>query len=206
MERAGPPSPAAFRSAGRRRKAVRRRSGRRRSARRIAVGSVCASAIALVSWCGLGAPATVAATSQMTRRVAQATPLCASAGTVNRLVVRRTDALPQNHFRFSFPSSVVVGEPAAVQRVARALCALPAMPRQAMSCPADFGISYQLQFSRPHEHLRAVTLDATGCQTVHGLAQLRWVARTPGFWHILGTVMGLKRPTWATFRGTGPNG
>lgn len=140
------------------------------------------------------------------RTAAPPTPLCASAGTVTRLVVHRTDAFPQNHFRFSFPASVVVTEVAAVRSVARALCALPAMPDQAMSCPAGFGITYHLQFSRAQQQFRPVNLEATGCQMVRGLAQQRWIARSPNFWRILGTAMRLENPSWATFRGTGPNG
>jgi hypothetical protein len=129
------------------------------------------------------------------------TPLCGSAGAVTLLIVRRTVAFPQNHFRFSFPSSVSVHRANAVRRVARALCALPPLPREVFGCPADFGILYHLQFVRGHQRFRVVTLDATGCQTVHGLATARWVARSPRFWQVLGVAMGLRQPAWETFRG-----
>jgi hypothetical protein len=46
---------------------------------------------------------------------------------LDRLVVQRSDAFPQNHIRFSFPASVTVSDAAQVQRVARALLALPVM-------------------------------------------------------------------------------
>ncbi len=148
----------------------------------------------------------VAAASQIGGKAESQTSLCASSGTMTRLVVRRTDEFPQNHVRFSFPSSVVVDAQAAVRKVSRALCALPAAPRGAISCPADFGITYHLHFSRAHEHYRVVVVGATGCQSVAGLEPPRSLARSPRFWRVLGTGMRLKTPSWTTFRGTGPKG
>lgn len=132
------------------------------------------------------------------------TSLCESPGTITQLVVRRTDAFPEDHFVFSFGSTVVVHRAAGARAVARALCALPAMPGKAIICPADFGIVYHLSFADAREQFRAVRLEATGCQTVRGIDQRRWIARSPHFWHVLGTAMHLDDASLATFRGSGP--
>jgi len=73
--------------------------------------------------------------------------LCRSVGNLNRLVLRRSDAFPQNHMRFSFAAEVTVTVASKVREAARALCALPRMPSGTFHCPADFGIAYHLVFS-----------------------------------------------------------
>jgi hypothetical protein len=167
------------------------------------VATVCG--VALFPVTSLVGP-TPAAASASARHAGPRTRLCESTGLVTRLVVRRTDAFPQNHFRFSFPSAVSVDDATSARKVARALCSLPPVPDTMISCPADFGISYHLQFFRGRARFRVATLDATGCQMVRGLAQGRWIARTPDFWHVLGTAMRVQRPSAATFRGSGPTG
>jgi hypothetical protein len=124
---------------------------------------------------------------------------------LDRLVVRRSDAFPQNHMRFSFPAVVTVHDPTRVQAVARALCGLPVVPEGVLFCPVDLGIVYHLAFLAPHRAFPVVTVAATGCQEVRGLGATRWVARSPGFWQILGRAMGLPRPGYASFRGGGPS-
>ena len=123
---------------------------------------------------------------------------------LDRLVVRRADALPQNHISFSFPAKVTVSDPVEVQAVARALLALPAMPSGVFYGPADLGITYRLVFATVDERFPPISVDATGTQTVRGLGGARWVARSPGFWRTLGTAMRLARPDYATFRGSMP--
>jgi len=132
--------------------------------------------------------------------------LCQAVPHLDLLVVRRTDAFPQNHFRFSFPPVVTVSDPARVRDAGTALCALPKMPKGVFNCPADFGIDYHLTFSAAGRSFRTVIVDATGCQQVQGLGPTRWVARSPSFWQLLGEAMGLSNPTNATFSGTGGNG
>ncbi len=123
---------------------------------------------------------------------------------LDRLVVRRSNAFPSNHISFSFPSVVMVSDAAHVQTVAQALLALPLMP-QGMFCPVDLGIRYHLCFFAGGDRVLTVSVSATGCQDVAGLGSpVRWVARTPGFWRSLGLAMGLSKPDYATFRGTGP--
>jgi len=123
---------------------------------------------------------------------------------LDRLVVWRTDAFPQNHFRFAFPATVAVTDPTAVQAVARALSALPPMPSGNVHCPADLGIIYRLVFAAGDQQFPVVSVDATGSETVRGLGVTRWVATSPDFWHTLGVAMGLAKPDYAIFPGSRP--
>jgi hypothetical protein len=132
------------------------------------------------------------------------TALAQALSRLDRLVVLRSDAFPQNHISFSFPAKVTVSDPLEVQAVARALLALPAMPSTAFNAPIDLGITYRLVFATADERLPPISVDATGAQVVRGLGGTRWVARSPGFWRTLGTAMGLARPEYATFRGSMP--
>ncbi|MHB8456327.1 MAG: hypothetical protein ACYDBS_01345 [Acidimicrobiales bacterium] len=157
----------------------------------------------LLAACGAGK---VAKDPPRGPKPSSAAQLCQSTQNVDRLVVQRSDAFPQNHMHFSFPSELTVSKASAVRNAARALCALPRMPSGAIACPADFGISYRLAFYVGNKALPVVGVDAAGCQEVRGAGAVRWVARSPGFWHTLGTAMGLPRPGYSTFRGTGPNG
>jgi hypothetical protein len=127
--------------------------------------------------------------------------LCGSVAGLDRLVVSRADAFAKDQFHFAFPEVVTVTDVAAVRGVARALCALPKMPRTVF-CPADWGITYQLAFSARGRTFPVVYADATGCQKVTGLGGARWTARSPQFWKTLGRAMGLAHPGQAVFAGS----
>lgn len=131
--------------------------------------------------------------------------LCDSITHLDRLVVRRHNAFPQNHRRFAFAATVSVDRAPSVQDVARALCGLPKMPRGVLFCPADLGITYHLTFSTKDRSFPAVGVEATGCQGVSGLGPTRWAARSPGFWKILGQALGLSKPDSQVFAGQGPS-
>lgn len=162
---------------------------------------------ALTALDGPGASATpLPTTTSTTAPVTSSTPLCQSVPQLDRLVVRRTDAFPQNHIRFTFPNEVTVIHAASVRSVAEALCVLPRMPSTPMYCPVDLGIVYHLTFTASGETIPTVSVEATGCQVVRGLGASRWVARSPRFWQTLGKAMGLVKADNATFRGRGPNG
>jgi hypothetical protein len=106
---------------------------------------------------------------------------------------------------FSFPANVAVANAMLVRNVARALCALPKMPSGSIHCPADFGITYHLAFFAGDREFPKVLVDSTGCASVKGIGEIRWVEQSPSFWHTLGVAMGLSTPDYATFRGSGPN-
>jgi hypothetical protein len=154
-------------------------------------------------------PAPSARLAPSARPAAVPRALCDSIDQLDRLVVRRLVALPGNHLRFSFPAVVTVSDLTAVQDAAKAVCALPVMPRKPMSCPVDLGITYRLSFSgqlppvNQAQSYGGLVASATGCEVLTGLAWTRWAARSPKFWPELGKAMGLKHPTWGTFRGSG---
>jgi hypothetical protein len=111
--------------------------------------------------------------------------LCAAVSKVDSLTVRRDGAWPANHFRFRFPRQIAVTRPQQARAVARAVCALPPMPRGVFACPADFGISYRLEFAAGGRRLAVVTVHPGGCELVTGAGQARWVEKSHGFWTVL---------------------
>ena len=120
--------------------------------------------------------------------------LCAAAGEVNSLTVTRNDTIPGNHLRFHFPRRVTTERPQQAQAVARAVCALPRMPRGTFACPADLGVSYRLEFAAAGRHFGVVTVRAGGCQQVSGAGPVRWLVHSPGFWTTLERATGVPGP------------
>lgn len=121
--------------------------------------------------------------------------LCADQGAVNHLVVTRKGIV--NHVqaqRFAFPAVVTVTSPAQARAVAKALCALPPGPTGITNCPADLGITYQLRFAADGQHFPVVKVTSTGCEIVSGAGKIRTIAKTPGFWFVLGKAMRLHAP------------
>lgn len=165
----------------------------------------------VVAGLALALAGTLASPAQAAGKLPEAVPgsgrvtsrLCGQATTVDHLVVRRVDAFPANGRHFSFPAEVIVTDQVLAVKAAEALCALPAMPAKALFCPADWGVTYRLSFSAQGYMFARVVVDATGCQSVTGLTPTRFASRTPEFWRRLGTAMGLRNPTWATFTGSG---
>lgn len=117
--------------------------------------------------------------------------LCSKQAAVTRLVVRRVTALPQNHLHFTFPAGVIVSSHARARAVAGMICGLPAVPREPMSCPAGWGVSYRLSFAAGSKTFPVVTAGAGGCGVVTGAGPARWTARVPGFWTVLAHAMGI---------------
>ncbi|HLI37664.1 MAG TPA: hypothetical protein VKV80_10015 [Streptosporangiaceae bacterium] len=147
--------------------------------------------------------------------------LCTATATLDSLTVTRTDAFPENHIRFTFPARVTVSDPASAQAVARVLCGLrgpgapaargapaaygaPAAHGAAIACPINLGVTYQLSFASPGRRFAPVSVGATGCELVRGLAATRWVRGSPLLWRTLGTAMHLPSPGNAAFRGSPP--
>lgn len=180
---------------------------RRRACGSYRIVGLAVTIFACTSICAMAENSGATTAPQSVRAAAETEPsLCESVPQLTRLVVRRTDAFPGNHIAFSFPAVVSVNDAASVRQAANALCALPRMPIVAMHCPADLGITYHLTFSAERRTFPPISIDATGCQTVRGLSEVRWVARTPGFWKVLGEAMGLTNSGRETFAGSGPNG
>jgi hypothetical protein len=180
----------------------------RSARRRIWLPGVAAAALIGLAGCGGGtanAPSskTAAPTGSASQvRSAAGGTLCADAGAVDRLTVSRVSAIPANHPRFTFPATVTITNAAQARSVARELCALQPQPGGAVACPADLGVTYRLEFATSGRSLPPVTIRAGGCEAVSGAGLARWTMRTPAFWAVLGTAMGLAHPGHAVFAGT----
>lgn len=92
--------------------------------------------------------------------------------------------------------AVTIKDPARVRQLAMDICKLPRMPGVAISCPADLGGGYVLQFSAHSNRFHAVTLRTSGCQVVSGTGpgRARWVSRKPVFWQQLAHLTGITPP------------
>jgi hypothetical protein len=143
----------------------------------------------------IGAGALVYYDHQGSTSISQDCPILAS----TQLTIQR--AKPANPERFVLPARFVVRNHHSVQAIANALCQLPAMPTGTISCPADLGPEYTFHFATNRTRFRIISLDATGCEAVSGLGNIRWVERSPGFWHQLGTALGYPRASYDSFRG-----
>jgi hypothetical protein len=104
----------------------------------------------------------------------------------------------------AFPSQVTVTTPASARAAARALCALPLLPRGVFHCPnLTIGTTYLLRFTADGRQLPAVSIEATGCEVVSGVGSARWAAKSPGFWRTLATAANLSPPGRSVFIGGG---
>lgn len=143
----------------------------------------------------IGVSALIYYNQQTSTSISQDCPILAS----TQLTVHRQK--PGNPERFVLPAKFVVRNQHSVQAIANALCQLPAMPTAAIVCPADFGPQYAFQFATNRTRFRVILLDVTGCEAVSGLGQIRWVARSIGFWHQLGTALGYPNANYDSFHG-----
>ncbi len=86
--------------------------------------------------------------------------------------------------------------------MAQSLCGLPPVPHMQLACPADFGITYTLTFAAGTHQFAPVTLNAAGCEMVHGLGAVRRVTASDLVWRRLGVAIGIPQPDQASFAGT----
>jgi hypothetical protein len=133
--------------------------------------------------------------------------LCQHTSSVTSLEIVRNQVVRVPVLQVAFPDQVTVTSPARAQAVARALCALPPMPRGVFNCPALLvGPTYQLRFTAGGRRLPPVTIEATGCEVVTGVGPARWAATSPGFWRVLATAAHLRPPGWSAFGGNSHGG
>jgi len=129
--------------------------------------------------------------------------LCRDAAAVTSLRIVRLPGPRVPQAQTGSPRPVTALSPAQARAVARALCALPAMPHGILNCPALFpGTNYQLHFAADGRALPVVTIEATGCGTVTGVGHVRQ-ALSSGFWRVLATAAGLSPPGRAVFSSPG---
>lgn len=120
--------------------------------------------------------------------------LCRDTSALTSLVVTRNHGYKVPELLPGFPSQVTVTNPALIQAVARALCALPDMPSGVFNCPALLlGTAYTLHFAMGARSLPLVLVNSTGCETVTGVGPVRKVS-SPGFWQVLSRALGVKMP------------
>lgn len=188
------------------------RSGRALRRAAVALVSVAAGLILLAA-CGTtpapgsgGAAPAGASGSPGTASTAPASAqpvLCQDVAAVTGLRIVRLPGLRVPQAQTASPGQVTVPSPAQARAVARALCALPAMPHGILNCPALFpGTSYQLHFTADGRALPVVTVEATGCDTVTGVGEARR-ALSPGFWRALATAARLSPPGQSVFSSPG---
>jgi hypothetical protein len=197
------PVPLRRTSPGNRRQAVRP------AATRLPAAALAAATVAAVVACGSGGSAppaghTASPSSPAGSGTAAASGpgLCGAATQVDSLTVQRTNALPGNHPRFTFPATEQVNNAPEARSVAQSLCALQPVPHMQIACPADFGITYRLTFAAGPRRFAPVTLNAAGCELVHGLGAARHITTSNVVWRRLGVAIGIPDPSQAAFAGT----
>ena len=176
---------------------------------------VSASPTAAASVAGSSTATSPAATSAPAASPGAASPgittqaaLCRDTASVTGLKIVRNQVVRVPVLQVGFPGQVTVASPAGARAVARALCALPPMPRAVFGCPALLiGTTYQLGFTAGGRRLPPVTIEATGCEVVTGVGPTRWATTSPGFWRVLATAAHLGPAGRSAFSGgihTGP--
>jgi hypothetical protein len=89
------------------------------------------------------------------------------------------------------PATVkVVTSAPRVLALARAVCALPRLPRGPINCPALVTGSYQLTFTVAGRKLPVVSAQLSGCEVVAGAGVVRTAAARPAFWRLLAKIAG----------------
>ncbi len=175
--------------------------------RAVPAAALAVAAAATVAACGSSSPAGTGAKAAPSSTVsgnvaASGSGLCGAATKVDSLTVQRSDALPGNHARFTFPATEKVSSAPRTQSVVQSLCALPSVGHMQVACPADFGITYRLTFVAGDHQYAPVTVSAAGCETVHGLGQVRQIRAADPVWRQLGVAIGIPHPSQAAFAGT----
>ena len=128
--------------------------------------------------------------------------LCQHTATVTGLEITRNHVIRVPQLQIAFPNQVTVTTPADARAAARALCALPLLPRGVFHCPnLTVGTTYLLRFTADGRRLPAVSIEATGCEVVSGVGPARWAAKSPGFWRTLATAADLSPPGRTVFTG-----
>ena len=185
-----------------------RRPAVRLAFRTVPAAAMAAATVAAVAACGSGsAPAaghtaSPSSSASSGNLAGNGSGLCGAAAQVDSVTVQRTNALPGNHPRFGFPATEKVSNAAQARSVAQSLCALQPVSRTVIACPADFGITYKLTFAAGSRQFAPVTLNAAGCELVHGLGAARRITTSNVVWRRLGVAIGIPHPSQAAFAGT----
>ncbi len=92
--------------------------------------------------------------------------------------------------------SIVIRDRARARGLALLVCGLPKMLHGVYACPVDIGGGYQLIFAAGGRSRPAVTVRASGCESVTGAGPggVRWAGKSPGFWTRLAKLTGIRAP------------
>ena len=121
-------------------------------------------------------------------RASAGVPLCAAAGSVDRVVVSRVPALSASSPHELLPGGITLNNAPRVRALAAGLCALPLMPRGLVNCPADFGGAFRLVFAAGRRGFSPVGVQGSGCRIVTGVGPARSWSRSPQFKQLLDMV------------------
>jgi hypothetical protein len=112
--------------------------------------------------------------------------LCARLTSVRVVRVARIPSLTQLEPAKPLPSKLpelTIADPAKARALARAVCALPPMPRGTFHCPVGFTGGYRIAFAGARGRaLPAVSVQTGGCEQLTGAGPVRWAAHSPAFW------------------------
>jgi len=159
--------------------------------------------ISLIAVVSLVSSASASSTSSTSAPKKNGAYLCQVIPRVDRLVVTR-DA-PGGQFHFTFSTVVTVTSDKLAREVATSVCGLPHIAHGVYHCPAEFAVSYELDFAIRGEKGMGgelIVANPTGCELVTGLGTTRSTALRPGFYRLLGKAMGLKHAGRVTFAGS----
>jgi len=92
--------------------------------------------------------------------------------------------------------SIVIRDRARARGLALLVCGLPKMLHGVYACPVDIGGGYQLIFAAGGRSRPAVTVRASGCESVTGAGPsgVRWAGKSPRFWTRLAKLTGIRAP------------
>ena len=161
------------------------------SARRAAPAAIAAAMITLAG-CGsqmaaghAAAAAGVGATPGPGGGALAGVALCRDIPALSSVVISRTMTVHPFAPGLILPRGITIGEPSAVRDLAAALCRLPQMPRQPVTCPVRFRGSLRFAFAAGRRPFPPVTVQMSGCRVVTGLGPAR-TARSAVFWRTVG--------------------
>jgi hypothetical protein len=105
------------------------------------------------------------------------------------LSVVRDGGFPGNHVP---PFTATTTDSGRIAKLYHAFLTLPKFPTGVISCPADFGMQYQLAFTETNGAVLHATVKPDGCEgaTMDGLRS-RWAAPSDAFWQTFADTFGV---------------
>jgi hypothetical protein len=105
------------------------------------------------------------------------------------------------------PVDRTITDPATVSKLASDIEGLPAFPKGAINCPADFGTGYRLAFDMPGQSPWTAVIDVSGCRTVTPSdGPVRWGIGSRALFTDLGAALALAPGELTPFPCPAPSG